>query len=203
MVARRLFLQALRLSTLAILLAAAIAPSDVSAQLPEAGSDPEKPVAPAEEPGSPRAPEPQLLSIAEMVSLAEKFSFDITNSVAKVEALRKEAMIARDGIKVSCVDHLLPEMRMIRDALAPRFRSIARRNEDFTARADFLVISPGMKRIRELREEAEACTGEAIDSSSVFSITSETPPGGVNDSKADQPSHDVIIDRPTEASSYK
>jgi hypothetical protein len=202
MVARRSLLQGLRLGTLAVLLGGALSPSDVGAQLPVAGSDPEKP-APAPEEGGIKPSDWRRLSTSEMVSLAEAYGFEIANSVAKVEAARKEALGARDGIKVSCIDQLLPEMRMIRDALAPRFQSISRRGEDFTARADFLVIAPGRVRVRELREEAEGCLGEAIDSSRVFSIGSEPPAGAGSDAQTDPPARDVIVDRPTEASIYR
>src|SRR5258708_33675961 len=201
MVARQLLSQGLRLGTVAVMLGAAFSPADVAAQLPVAGSDPDKPAAVVED-GGVGVPDPQLLSRNEMVSLADKYAGDIATCVAKVEVARKEAQIARDLIKVSCIDHLLPEMRMIRDALAPRFTTIASRNDDFTARADFLVISPGMMRVRELRDEAETCVGEAIDTSRVFSISAEIPPGN-EDSHTIPPAHDVIIERPTEASIYQ
>lgn len=202
MVAHRSFLQGSRLGTLAVLLGAAVAPADVAAQLPAAGSDPEPAAASTEESG-PQAPDPRLLNPAEMASLAEAYSVDVANAVAGVESLRKNALEARDAIKASCVDNLLPEMRMIRDALAPRFRAIARRTDDFTARADFLVIAPGMERIRELRADAEACVGQAIDSWSVFAAATETPSGPSADSEAGAPPRDVIVDRPAEASIYR
>ena len=202
MMARRLLLRGLRLGTLVILLGAVAARADVSAQLPEAGSDPRPPTVPAEESG-PRPPDPRLLTIREMASLAEVYSVDVTKVVGKVERLRKNAVADRDLIKASCIDHLLPEMRMIRDALAPRFRSIAYRQEDFTARADFQVISPGMDRVRELLTEAEGCVGQAADSWNVFSIGTEVPSGPNTDSVADPPSPPVIVDRPSEASIYR
>jgi hypothetical protein len=123
--------------------------------------------------------------------------------VAKVETIRKNASLERDGIKVACLDRLLPEMRMIRDTLGDRFRSIAHRTDEFLARADFLVISPGWQRVRELRAESEACIGEALDSSSVSSNANEIPSGPVNEGITDPPVRPVIVDRPAEASVYR
>ncbi|HVR64409.1 MAG TPA: hypothetical protein VMU50_21060 [Polyangia bacterium] len=202
MMARRFFLQSLRLGTLAILLGAVALPADVAAQLPASGSDPETPAAPADA-DAPAMPDPRLLTPREMVSLAEVYSYEIASAVANVETLRKDAVAARDAIKASCIDLVLPEMHMIRDSLAPRFKTIADRNDEFVARADFLVIPPGVTRIRELRAEAEACVGQEIDSSSVFSIGTETPPGPNADSTATTAPNDVVVDRPAEASIYR
>jgi hypothetical protein len=200
MVGRLLLGYGARVGTLVAVLGAVLSPSDVGAQLPQAGSDAEGLA--AEETGGIKQIDPQLLSPHELKSLALKYSFDVANDVAKVEQARKVALMGRDGIKVACIEHLLPEMRMIRDALADRFRSIARRSEDFTARADFLVISPGWQRVRELRNEAEECVGEALDASSVSSNSNNVPPANPGE-PSEVPAHTVVVDRPTEASTYR
>jgi hypothetical protein len=200
MVGRLLLGYGARVGTLVTVLGAALLPSDVGAQLPQAGSDAEEPA--ADDSDAIKKIDPQLLSPHEMKSLALKYSFEVANDVAKVEQARKTALLERDGIKVACIDHLLPEMRMIRDALADRFKSIARRSEDFTARADFLVISPGWQRVRELRNETEDCVGEALDTSSVSSRSSNIPPFNPAE-PAEVPAHTVVVDRPTEASTYR
>ncbi|HEY2900167.1 MAG TPA: hypothetical protein VGL59_06310 [Polyangia bacterium] len=202
MVGRRFLTEGLRVGTLLTVLGAALSPSDVAAQLPIAGSDPDVPALPLENDGQ-RAFDPRLLTANEMMSLSTKYSYDIENSVAKVEAVRKNARLERDGIKMACLDHLLPEMRMIRDTLADRFRSIAHRADEFLARADFLVISPGWRRVRELRSEAEECVGEALDSSSVSSNANEIPGGPNSEAVTDPPVRPVVVDRPNEASIYR
>jgi hypothetical protein len=200
MVGRLLLGYGARVGTLVTVLGAALSPSDVGAQLPQAGSDAEGPV--ADDSQVIRPIDPQLLSPHEMKSLAVKYSFDVANDVAKVEQARKMALMGRDGIKAACIEHLLPEMRMIRDALVDRFKSITRRSDDFTARGDFLVIGPGWQRVRDLRIEAEECVGEALDSSSVSSNSSNIPPANPAE-PSEAPSHTVVADRPTEASTYR
>ena len=206
MLGRLLFTKGLRVGTLLTVLGAPLFPSDLAAQLPQAGSDAREAALGVDDMTGriDRRPfDPRMLSTNEMTSLSSQYSYEVEIAVAQVQTLRKRALAASDGIKVSCIDQVLPELRMLGDTLAARFNSIGRRSDEFLTRADFLVIWPGWKRVRELRQEAEACVGEELDSSAVNANSTEVPPSNIAETASDPPQRPVMTDRPSEASVYR
>jgi hypothetical protein len=117
-----------------------------------------------------------LLTPDEMLSLAGKYEADIEDDVAHAEAARSMAYKNRDVIKLTCIDDKLVQMQLISNSMIPRFKRIARvRADEFSVRAEFIIIAPNWKRSRELRDEVESCIGESFNAVTVVSVTHQEP----------------------------
>jgi hypothetical protein len=198
---QRVLSDGLRALAGAAVLAAVLSPSDVAAQLPPPASEPvaDSPIDTDEL----LARDPQLMTTGEMKTLSQKYAVDIAISIGKVQNARKRAQIDRDIIKVTCIDQLLPEMKQLSEVLSRRFVAIARRNDEFPVRAEFVVISPGWQRINELRQQAEECTGQSLDGTINVSTSHEIPPSDDPDPSTAPASRPTIAARPDEASRFR
>jgi hypothetical protein len=145
-----------------------------------------------------------LLTRDEMLSLAGKYEADIENDVAHVEAARSQAYKNRDVIKLVCIDDKLVQMKLISNSMTPRFKRMARiRTEEFSVRAEFIIIAPNWKRSKDLRDEVETCIGETLNSVAVVSVSHEEPepPGGPD--PTEPPGPKLNSERVPEASPWR
>ncbi|HET6284168.1 MAG TPA: hypothetical protein VFH73_24640 [Polyangia bacterium] len=144
-----------------------------------------------------------LLTRDEMLSLAEKYDADIEDDVAHAEAARATAYRSRDVIKLTCIDDKLVQMRLLFNSMVPRFKRLTRvRNDEFSVRAEFIVIAPNWKRSKQLRADVETCIGEMLNDVTVVSVSSEHPDtGGPDPTQPSDPK--VNSERPPEASRWR
>ena len=104
----------------------------------------------------------QILSPSEIVSLSRKDAVDLAALMVSAEMVRAQVVRERDLVRLSCVQDLLLQMKLVKgvanDAVATLARSDIQQDE-LRLRGEFRRLEMGKEQLTQHLEEMQECVG--------------------------------------------
>lgn len=145
----------------------------------------------------------QALTADQMLTLVNGYEQEMDKSLVHVETVRLGAYRQKDIIRIACIDDKLGQIREVINLVKPRLVTIQiSKRDDLRLRGQFSLIQQARERVQQLSVDVENCLGDVLDIVSVGKIGEETPPSNATDPTRPQ-DPGVVIDRPTEASTWQ
>jgi hypothetical protein len=104
----------------------------------------------------------QILSPSEIVSLSRKDGVDLTALMVSAEMVRAQVVRERDLVRLSCVQDLLLQMKLVKGVANDAVTTLARsdiQQDELRLRGEFRLLEMGKEQLTQHLEEMQECVG--------------------------------------------